>query len=620
MATEKKYLDLQGLQHLKEQKVLVKHPTKTSKDPAAVKVGQDANGHVILSNDPLTAADVGALPDTTVIGNADITVKLGDLTQSFNVNETTDKTLTFTKADLRDQLGITGAMHFAGTTTTELSDGAKTNPIKVNNKDYTAIAGDVALYNGKEFIFTAASVWEVLGDEGSYALKTRTITGDGTYITGGGTLEANRVLSHKTYQAEDPALRKIGRDAGGHVNLGDEVSISETAAGKHGHTTTSSIPANTYVDTVNKTTATLKTTPTSDTFLKSYSGTPGRLETTTISGVKGSTTASKATKETAIDVAKAGTAVVYGKADVGEAVTVATRASTQTTVGNADRAATATVVGDASVGDEITIAGVDGSTTASKASAGTAVSVAKAGSAKTVATRAATATTVGDASVGDEITITGVSGSVIASKATAQTAVVYGNADVGTKISGLAKRSSSPITVGNATMGTAKDVATSVKSATATTTAMKATYDATTECLTFTVGTVTPTVTLNTTSVTPAVESTTTAYVCTSDQVDVVPAKDADTTRKITPYTFADVTVPKAATSATTFNAAKLSTTSIYGCGDNTTVTPAVANGTITPYTFTDVTVPVAAEATTFNAAKRSETSIYGAVESSTKI
>ena len=31
MATEKKYLDLQGLQHLKEQKVLVKHPS----DPAA---------------------------------------------------------------------------------------------------------------------------------------------------------------------------------------------------------------------------------------------------------------------------------------------------------------------------------------------------------------------------------------------------------------------------------------------------------------------------------------------------------------------------------------------------------------------------------------------------------
>lgn len=41
------------------------------------------------------------------------------------------------------------------------------------------------------------------------------------------------------------------------------------------------------------------------------------------------------------------------------------------------------------------------------------------------------------------------------------------------------------------------------------------------------------------------------------------------------------------------------STTQIYGCGDNTTVTPAVSNGSITPYTFADVTVPKAAETAT---------------------
>jgi hypothetical protein len=158
MATEKKYLDLQGLQHLKEQKVLIKHPTKTSADPAAVKVGTDINGHVTLG-DPLTAADVGALPSTTTIGKADITVKIGDLTQSFNVNETDDKTLTFTKDDLRSQLGITGAMHFAGTTLTALTDGTTTNPIKIKQSstdttgtNYTAISGDVVLYSGKEFI------------------------------------------------------------------------------------------------------------------------------------------------------------------------------------------------------------------------------------------------------------------------------------------------------------------------------------------------------------------------------------------------------------------------------------------------------------------------------------
>ena len=48
MATEKKYLDLQGLQHLKEQKVLVKHPSDPAASAAAVKVGRDENGHVVL--------------------------------------------------------------------------------------------------------------------------------------------------------------------------------------------------------------------------------------------------------------------------------------------------------------------------------------------------------------------------------------------------------------------------------------------------------------------------------------------------------------------------------------------------------------------------------------------
>ena len=44
---------------------------------------------------------------------------------------------------------------------------------------------------------------------------------------------------------------------------------------------------------------------------------------------------------------------------------------------------------------------------------------------------------------------------------------------------------------------------------------------------------------------------------------------------------------------------AKASTTQIYGCGDNVSITPAKGNGTITPYTFNNVTVPQAAASAT---------------------
>lgn len=80
--------------------------------------------------------------------------------------------------------GITGAMHFKGVTTTELTDGTTTAKVKINNADYTPTEGDVVLYSDKEFVWTG-TLWELLGDEGSYALKTNTasVVGDFTFTT-----------------------------------------------------------------------------------------------------------------------------------------------------------------------------------------------------------------------------------------------------------------------------------------------------------------------------------------------------------------------------------------------------------------------------------------------------
>lgn len=91
MATEKKYLDLQGLQHLKEQKVLVKHPSDPAASAAAVKVGHDENGHVVLGG-AILPKDIGAAASGDV-KNATIKIKINGVEKDFTTNQATNETL-----------------------------------------------------------------------------------------------------------------------------------------------------------------------------------------------------------------------------------------------------------------------------------------------------------------------------------------------------------------------------------------------------------------------------------------------------------------------------------------------------------------------------------------------
>ena len=62
----------------------------------------------------------------------------------------------------------TGAMHYAGVTTTALADGSSTSPIKINNADYTPSNGDVVIYNSLELVWsTSDSKWHEFGSTGS---------------------------------------------------------------------------------------------------------------------------------------------------------------------------------------------------------------------------------------------------------------------------------------------------------------------------------------------------------------------------------------------------------------------------------------------------------------------
>lgn len=79
---------------------------------------------------------------------------------------------------------IAGGVTFMGETTTELSDGATTNPITINGNSVTAIKGYLVVYNSKEFVFDGTH-WVEMGDLsvlGDLAYKD---TASGSYTPAG---------------------------------------------------------------------------------------------------------------------------------------------------------------------------------------------------------------------------------------------------------------------------------------------------------------------------------------------------------------------------------------------------------------------------------------------------
>lgn len=77
---------------------------------------------------------------------------------------------------LLSALGIGNAVHYIGESSTAITDGGNQVPTITGLDNYSPKAGDIVVYDDKEFIWTAAGEWELFGDEGSYALKSNTVT------------------------------------------------------------------------------------------------------------------------------------------------------------------------------------------------------------------------------------------------------------------------------------------------------------------------------------------------------------------------------------------------------------------------------------------------------------
>lgn len=131
-------------------------------------------------------------------GLTSITATGGVVTVGTNLQNLTfgNKTYNGTSAQsiTAADLGLSQAMRFLGTSSTAITDGGAEKPT-INSTAVTPKAGDVVLYGNKEFVYNSSSKWELLGDEGSYALKTvQVVAGDG--LTGGGAISGNVSITH----------------------------------------------------------------------------------------------------------------------------------------------------------------------------------------------------------------------------------------------------------------------------------------------------------------------------------------------------------------------------------------------------------------------------------------
>lgn len=95
--------------------------------------------------------------------------------------------------------GLSGAMHFVGTSTTDPATGTVT----ISEAPYSGKSGDVVLFGQKEYVFDGTN-WKLLGDEGSYAVKGAITNAD---IAAGAAIDASKVAGLETAISDIAGLK-----------------------------------------------------------------------------------------------------------------------------------------------------------------------------------------------------------------------------------------------------------------------------------------------------------------------------------------------------------------------------------------------------------------------------
>ena len=144
------------------------------------KATADADGNNIAetyetkANVTAIAGNVSTLQTTVGEHTTDITALEANVGTLQTTVGSADSGLVKDVNDLKSQIGgLSGAMHFVGTSTTDPTGGTVTIEDK---PEYAEAEGDVVLYGNKEYVYNGTA-WVELGDEGSFALKTTTVNG-----------------------------------------------------------------------------------------------------------------------------------------------------------------------------------------------------------------------------------------------------------------------------------------------------------------------------------------------------------------------------------------------------------------------------------------------------------
>ena len=178
------------------------------------------------------------------LGNGQLDIQVNGTSKgTFTANQATG-TNTIVNITAED-FGLSSVMNFIDVSTTDPkgSSGATVSGHTTWSK------GDVVLYGNKEYVLTEntniAANWTELGDEGSYTMKTITITGTGA-LGGGGDLSQNRTITHNSAPTGlTPSAIKVAVDSYGHVQAGTTITPSDIDAATSDHTHTTSIATST---------------------------------------------------------------------------------------------------------------------------------------------------------------------------------------------------------------------------------------------------------------------------------------------------------------------------------------------------------------------------------------
>ena len=144
------------------------------------------NGKISVTRSTISMSDITGVLSTSQGGTGitrveDDELLVGSLEGNLQVRrfvshiEETDRNVFATTGAIIDYVtdqtaGLTGAMHYIGEATVEITNGSNINPRITGYNFSKAEPGDVIIFNSGEFVWSGVA-WRLIGEEGSYAIK-----------------------------------------------------------------------------------------------------------------------------------------------------------------------------------------------------------------------------------------------------------------------------------------------------------------------------------------------------------------------------------------------------------------------------------------------------------------